>query len=381
MSDPNAQLSIHHPGVYEYYVEYIDRDTGQRTRSNHPGALVIEPRLYLRNTALFDPSDSHSARILLPLDGISILTVIPKWMPTVSHWPAYFSTFQETGYNMVHFAPLSVRGSSNSPYSIFDQLALADELFDEKLSEEQKEIALKSMLQRIRHENGILSVTDIVWNHTACNSSWLHEHPEAGYNLKTAPHLQPAFEIEEALLQFSDDIIQKYGKSGVIRTEEQLQEVMGVVKAKILPKVKIWEFYIVDVGAAIASFRAALSSRTTPFDGGRYKSQNLGNLSLQGQAELFRYDGVIDAKDGTRYAKAIDTTVALEFIDKLSQDNQIQDMDAKISRYEAILNEINFIYYREHDADVAALIANITTRARYLRVADHGPRLGAVSRE
>lgn len=99
---------------------------------------------------------------------------------------------------MVHFAPVNARGISNSPYAIFDQLQLSDDLFvplHNQLhsstssssttapvkypSEQEKEVILKDMLSKIWHIHGIISVTDVVWNHTACNSQWLEEHPES----------------------------------------------------------------------------------------------------------------------------------------------------------------------------------------------------------
>ncbi len=41
----------------------------------------------------------------------------------------------------------------------------------------------------------MLSMTDLVWNHTADNSPWLKDHPEAGYNLNNSPHLKAAFAL------------------------------------------------------------------------------------------------------------------------------------------------------------------------------------------
>lgn len=37
----------------------------------------------------------------------------------------------------VHFAPVQQRGISNSPYAIYDQLSLSQDLFDEKHRENE----------------------------------------------------------------------------------------------------------------------------------------------------------------------------------------------------------------------------------------------------
>ncbi|MCQ5114761.1 alpha-amylase family glycosyl hydrolase, partial [Erysipelatoclostridium ramosum] len=71
-------------------------------------------------------------------------------------------------YNMVHFTPLQERGESNSPYSIYDQLQFDQEHF--KSPED-----VKNLVEHIHRDLNMLSLTDIVFNHTANNSPWLVE--------------------------------------------------------------------------------------------------------------------------------------------------------------------------------------------------------------
>ncbi|KAJ3183748.1 hypothetical protein HDU87_005864 [Geranomyces variabilis] len=365
LSDPAAEVLVSLPGVFEYFVEYRKWNSDTRVRTQLSGTFTVDPRLYL-------PTQQAGGVALLPLNGISILTVIPKWMPTISAWPEHFAAFSKVGYNMVHLAPLNARGMSNSPYSIFDQLSLSDDLFDFPLSEDEKERSLNQSLKQIRTHSGVLAATDIVWNHTACNSTWLRQHPEAGYNLNTAPHLRSACEIEDALLAFSDTW------NAVIETEEHLEQALSVVKTSVLPSVKLWEFYVIDLLPLLQAMRPLLGSNDGAADD--ELCGDLEGLTLKEQADVLREIALINRQDGHRHAKTLDVEAAYRFMKKLSRDSKVDDIDQKLLRYEQILNELNLVYYEEHDADLAALIDNLSSRAKFLRLAPNGPRLGKLTR-
>ena len=53
----------------------------------------------------------------------------------------------------------------------------------------------------------MLSMVDVVLNHTANTSPWLADHPDACYNMDNSPHLRAAFELDEAIATCSRDIM------------------------------------------------------------------------------------------------------------------------------------------------------------------------------
>ena len=111
-------------------------------------------------------------------------------------WERHLQGISGRGYNMIHFTPLMEKGRSKSPYSIYDQLKF------ESLCFPNGESDVVSLINNMETEHGLLALTDVVWNHTASNSHWLELHPEAGYNIDTAPWLESALELEDALLEF-----------------------------------------------------------------------------------------------------------------------------------------------------------------------------------
>lgn len=116
----------------------------------------------------------------LSLNSLNIETVVSKWMGPYDTWKDKLKYIKSKGYNMVHFTPLNIRGESNSPYSIYDQLA-----FDEKLFP-KGENDIARMVKHMEHDLQLLSLTDVVYNHTANNSDWLKDHPDAGYSINTS---------------------------------------------------------------------------------------------------------------------------------------------------------------------------------------------------
>ena len=61
-------------------------------------------------------------------------------------------------------------------------------------------------MSSVRDEWGLISICDIVLNHSANETPWLAEHPEATYNLVNSPHLRPAFILDRVVKRLARDI-------------------------------------------------------------------------------------------------------------------------------------------------------------------------------
>jgi len=147
---------------------------------------------------------------LVPCKEISLITVISKCMGKMKEWPARLENLSDLGYNAVHFTPIQQYGSSDSHYSLKDQTDISDYFFDiHDMPRQERLDHLSEMTQRIRDEFGMLSVVDIVLNHTSPDSPWLKEHPEAAYNTDTCPHLNSGYILDKALDDFSKRFAEK----------------------------------------------------------------------------------------------------------------------------------------------------------------------------
>ncbi|KAL9107093.1 MAG: hypothetical protein Q9227_007959 [Pyrenula ochraceoflavens] len=319
---------------------------------------------------------------ILPLDALSIVSVVSKFMgKDYKKWDSHLAGLTQRGYNMVHFTPLQIRGESNSPYSIYDQLLFDNEHFP------QGEQDVADMIKNMENKYRMLGLTDVVFNHTANNSKWLEEHPEAGYNVETAPWLQSALELDDALLQFGENLAE-HGLPVEFKTVDDLTKVIQAMREKVINGIRLWEYYAVDIErdskAVVEAYVAG--NIKIPDDG--FGTSEIGGLekvkqwSLKQKADFLKEKGMLHGLriDG-RWSRQVDPAVGAALLTALlgryssdTKDNQVTETVNKI------LDELNLPFYREYDTDAAEIMQQVFDRVKYLRLDDHGPKLGPVTK-
>ncbi|MCJ1474632.1 hypothetical protein MMC13_003292 [Lambiella insularis] len=323
----------------------------------------------------------------LPLDALSIFSVISKFMGQYpSDWEKHLKGIGQRGYNMVHFTPLMQRGDSNSAYSLYDQLA-----FDPVCFPKGEEDIVK-MVDSMEKNHGLLGLTDVVWNHTANNSRWLEDHPEAGYNINTAPWLESAWELDSALLKFSNDL-RALGLPTTLNNVDDLLRVMEGIKTHVVGVLRLWEFYVLDVErdvhAVVAAWKKGDTSIPKTKLGGSVSGglQGVQDWSLKQQAEFLLEKGFIGASElGPRYHRRVDAEVAATLLTRLcgqydANDRNATDETAAFKAISKVLDEINLPFYREYDVDTTEIMEQLFNRIKYVRLDEHGPKLGPITHE
>lgn len=113
-----------------------------------------------------------------------------------------------------------------------------------------------------------MSICDIVLNHTANESKWIYNHPEGSYSCFTCPHLRPAFLLDAMFAQVSVDVsknlLEMSGVPENIELEDHLQALRHQIMTNYLPKIRIEEFYIINVEKYVDSFARELRKRAPP---------------------------------------------------------------------------------------------------------------------
>jgi glycogen debranching enzyme len=304
-----------------------------------------------------------------------------------SDWNNHLNGISQRGYNMVHFTPLMVRGESNSPYSIYDQVTFDPICFP------NGEQDIKELVETMENEHCLLGMTDVVWNHTANNSKWLEEHPEAGYSATTAPWLECAFELDTALVHFGERL-SEYHYPAEIKSVDDLNKIMAGIKIHCIDKHKFWEYYVIDVERDTRDVLKAWREGGVEFpnDDMVFGESGLSNRDAIRAWPLKRKADFIITHSltgldrlGERCRRRVIPAKFAAFMSVLagrrgSGEYTAEDDSEAEAVCKELLDEINLQYYREYDEDIATAVEQIRNRIKYVRLDDHGPKLGPINK-
>lgn len=410
----SIDVLISQPGAFEYYVEHtassrskpyptrenpvqsdaVDAKAEQpRVQSKH-GFFVVDPILKLPSRSrLLDPTTlavlpaNEGGSVIaetkdLTQDGIVLQSFMAKWAGSLSEWAPHLDEATRNGYNMLHFLPLQVRGSSNSPYSIGEQLDFSADLFDSKAgrssTREERTQTIGAWLKSIKSKWGLLSMIDVVLNHTANNSEWLYEHPEAAYSPYNSPHLTPAEELDRALYEYSNRLA-TLGLPTDPKTTADVDAIINGVHEHVLQPLRLWEYYAINVAAQKDEFAQAWDG-----DAGRTIS-SLGNDDLRSaslddaftllQRHALRNRMSLDE----RFTTHMDIAVAVSIMRGLCQGKA--DKTKALEVFGSTLDRINVPLYAFYDEDVKAIVSNLAGRLKYMRLEEGGPMMGLITPE
>ncbi|KAK6362916.1 hypothetical protein TWF730_000368 [Orbilia blumenaviensis] len=370
-----VDIPIHTAGSYAYHVTYSklpEWDPLSKTQTNGDAVTKTRtPTYYICVSPNLNINGSP-----LKLDSLALISAVSKWMGPLENWEPQLARIADRGYNMVHFTPMMWRGESNSPYSIFSQLEFDPEIFGKGNNGAKNVSAIVNSMEK---QHKILSLTDVVWNHTANNTLWLEEHPEAGYNCKTAPWLEPAYELDTALLAFSKNL-SKLGFPTDLKTTTDLLEVMEGIKTHCIGATRLWEYYVIDTERDTDAGILAWGAK-------KWKTIDIDpTWPFQQQARYLAEKGLVgNDRFGERFRRNVDPELAAGLLRALfgepsADDDEFDQQEAKLRKeLTKFLDEVNLPLYKEYDEDTEEILEQLFNRIKYVRIDDHGPKQGPVS--
>eukprot|EP00301_Raphidiophrys_heterophryoidea_P017845 c2851_g1_i1.p1 GENE.c2851_g1_i1~~c2851_g1_i1.p1 ORF type:complete len:1626 (+),score=407.52 c2851_g1_i1:472-4878(+) len=296
---------------------------------------------------------------------------------------------KKMGFNCIHLTPISKLGVSGSCYSVADQVAISSKIVSDKdaPTPREKEERVEEFTSWARKELGVLTICDVVWNHTASNSEWLSMHPESGYHPGNSPHLAKAALLDLGLRWLSNSV--ERGESGlpsVITSVAHVHHIFEFFRHAVLPQLRIWEFYAVDIAAAQTALRTFMQTPASQqIKRIRFKSKEERVLYLETRGLVPNEQNLppkIDASVVAALYCPFDPSVPPTIIsastthfEPLKRSYTEEEIATAIADLRDDLNVINVALYRSYDSDMEAAIENATSGVIYQRVSHDGPKL------
>ncbi|XP_011865621.1 PREDICTED: glycogen debranching enzyme isoform X2 [Vollenhovia emeryi] len=351
--DESARIHLTLPGSFHYYV--TDQVEGH-IKPVASGYLLVDPELKV---------GEHGEK--LPLDCIQVQTVLAKSLGSLSTWESKLLVARNSGYNAIHFTPIQELGNSMSSYSLKDQSKLNPAFNDNNKIITYRDI--ETFTNKMRTEWKMLSICDIVLNHTANESPFLVSHPECTYNCVNSPHLRPAYILDAVLFELTTQVAsgewEFRGIPTVVDTEDHLNAIRHALHTHFLPLVKIHELYVVDVNEVVSDF---LNSARNEMP------QDVNNATAKDIA-------VIQDPAFRRLKSAVDMQLALRKYNTYRAD--CFDEETRLKRcaedLKKKLQELNEVITNEVQNHLNAAVENSIAGMRYFRVQSDGPRITEIS--
>ncbi|KAK6188701.1 hypothetical protein SNE40_004828 [Patella caerulea] len=351
--DVFAEIHINCAGSFNFFFT-IDGSEDHRN-PNGSGCFLVEPTLSVGS------NDKE-----ITLDCIQSQSVITKLLGPINEWKGRLRVAMETGYNLIHFTPVQELGISNSAYSIRNQLRL-NPLYYEKGKQNSLD-DVEDIIRMMKKEWQVLSLTDLVYNHTAKDSPWILEHPDSVYNLDNSPHLKPAYLIDRIFHHFSLQVADgKWEAKGVpskIDNESQLKVMKGILLTDVFPQFNLHEFYTVSEETILKEFRKAIEDN-------RLAQQSEKELLIKQDKNYRRLKSTVD----------METVLRLYNTDRHGALNRQERITRCCVSLREKLEELNNEKKRELDVHIGVAVGNFLANVRWRFLAPDGPKIGTVTDE
>ncbi|KAI8428402.1 hypothetical protein MSG28_007227 [Choristoneura fumiferana] len=341
--------------VYTNYVVPDSRECAPPRPAPDPAPAPRRPQLNACRVAVAEDEAAEVSEFLrvgpggrqrLSVPALACHTVLAKCLGPLHRWEAVLRVSKEAGYNMIHFTPIQELGGSGSSYSLADQLRLnpafgADASFAD----------VSNLVGKLRGEWGVASICDVVLNHTANESPWLAEHPEATYNCGNCPRLRPAALLDAALARLTRDAARGH-----------------LLPRGIPDRLRLHELFTCDVPDLLQQFYNMARNKVPPVQSAG-AAGDAGELSLRPDP-LWR-----------RLRASVDMERALQLYNVYHAD--CYDEETRLKRccdhLRRRLEHLNAAARDDLDGHLRAAVDNCVAGMRYFRLQEDGPKIEEVS--
>ncbi|KAF7260333.1 hypothetical protein EG68_02500 [Paragonimus skrjabini miyazakii] len=348
-------------------------DKKEKVKISGCGYLTVDPHFGAK------PSDVEIADGAVDrswdLDGVVLQTYLPKNLGHFNEWESRLMTAKEGKYNMIHFTPLQELGYSGSAYSLRDQLKVNPTFTPPGATRPVDWTDVGKFLQHLENDWSILSMADLVFNHTSNDSPWLHKHPECAYNVVNSPHLVPAYLLDFIIWRLTvETTAGNLANVGVparlCNPSSEIPAMRTWLNAQI-EKAHLDEFFLADIPTIKQEFVSWLLSAKSSIDSVSYVSKTDSLvLKVAGKRKGRRFGGMVDFKLARKLFVGV-TDHSMPFTEAAAT--------AAANRLGIKLEELNSSKSQEVASHLQAAVDNVIANANYRFYDPHGLKLETVT--
>ncbi|CAG9785345.1 unnamed protein product [Diatraea saccharalis] len=182
----------------------------------------------------------------------------------------------------------------------------------------------------------MLSICDIVLNHTANESAWLRAHPEATYNCANCAHLRPAALLDAALARLARATAAgSHAPAGVparLAHNHHLQALERVMAAQV-EQLRLHEMFCCDVERLLHDFCAMARNKASCAD----EEARLAACGAALRRRLQALNAAAAAAVAAHLRAALDNCIACVRYERLQEDGprieEVSDKHPLVPRY------------------------------------------------
>ncbi|KAH9506703.1 hypothetical protein DERF_011421 [Dermatophagoides farinae] len=387
------------PSLYGRQINLKTNYTDDYTQFNRTKLTEIDigENLQLKSSGSFhfvyvDKNDKTEP-ISLSINALQCQTVLSKLMGPIDTWKDKLQVSIQCNYNMIHWTPIQTLGGSNSAYSLADQLRLNPLFRTEAMINANEDCTIDNVskcIEWLRQEHGVISIIDIVLNHTANESHWLQQHPDSAYNCRNSPWLRPAFLLDRMLYNVTLDIEHGCWIDRAITSDihslDQLEIIRNIIHEHYLPSLKLEEFYLCNTSVLVEKFEKFLTNliyaNCDPSNCDSDQIQLPQKNCHDNFAEIF----LEQDPQYRRLSCTVDMDNAFKFITNQIDYQPTRDsigtwMDQAISRFLQQLIQLNDHKRQQMVHHINSAIDNVLKGAQYERFDPNGPKVTELTRK
>lgn len=148
---------------------------------------------------------------------------------------------------------------------------------------------------------------------------------------------------------------------------------------KVVRNLHLWQYYVLDSAREKEAVKSAITSgKLELWNGSDVKGKTAAEL-----ARIFRSTKKINGlgQFTRRFGVHVDGKFAAGFVKAAFGDSETKKPEELATLWQTVVDVLNVDLYKEWQDDTKVAIEQVRSRAKYMRLDEHGPRLGPISKE